>query len=40
MKVASCVASYLEGPEVHLRSQRVGGAMLALASVATAVMNA
>jgi threonine/homoserine/homoserine lactone efflux protein len=37
---ASWVAGYLKGPKVHLWSQRVGGAVLALAGVATAAMNA
>ena len=37
---ASWVAGYLKGPKVHLWSQRVGGAVLALAGVATATMNA
>jgi threonine/homoserine/homoserine lactone efflux protein len=37
---ASWVAAYLKGPKVHLWSQRVGGAVLALAGVATATMNA
>ena len=37
---ASWVAGYLKGPNVHLWSQRLGGAVLALAGVATATMNA
>ena len=37
---ASWVAGYLKGPKVGLWSQRVGGAVLALAGVATATMNA
>ena len=37
---ASWVAGYLKGPKVQLWSQRVGGAVLALAGVATATMNA
>jgi len=37
---ASWVASYLKGPEVHLWSQRIGGAVLALAGIATATINA
>ena len=37
---ASWIAGYLKGPKVHLWSQRVGGAVLALAGVATATMNA
>ena len=37
---ASWVAGFLKGPKVHLWSQRIGGAVLALAGVATATMNA
>lgn len=37
---ASWVASFLRGPKVHLWSQRVGGAVLMAAGIATATMNA
>ena len=37
---ASWVAGFLKGPSVHLWSQRAGGAVLMVAGVATATMNA
>ena len=37
---ASWVASFLKGPRVHVWSQRVGGAVLVAAGVATATLNA
>lgn len=37
---ASWVADFLKGPNVHLWSQRTGGAVLMAAGVATATMNA
>ena len=37
---ASWVAGFLKGPKVHLWSQRVGGAVLMAAGVATATLNA
>ena len=37
---ASWVAGFLKGPQVHLWSQRVGGAVLVAAGLATATLNA
>ena len=37
---ASWVAGFLKGPQVHLWSQRVGGAVLVAAGIATATFNA
>lgn len=37
---ASWVAGYLKGPKINLWSQRVGGAVLMAAGIATATMNA